>query len=102
MSWLHSVSGTRAAGPRNPRSTHPPMQAVRQRSFVIPAVIVGVLIVLAVGVYAYDSSRDDQIAKGVTVGGIDVGGMQADKARQKLSSEMGQSLKRSIEVSLRH
>src|SRR3954449_2605608 len=74
---------------------------LRQRSFVIPAVIVGVLLVLAVGAFAYESSRDDLIAKGVTVGGVDVGGMRADKARATLAAELGRELKRPIEVSFR-
>jgi lipoprotein-anchoring transpeptidase ErfK/SrfK len=72
---------------------------MRQRSFVIPAVIVGVLLVLAVGAYAYDSSRDDEVAKGVTVGGVDVGGMKADAARTTLRTELSKQLQRPIEVS---
>src|SRR3954468_23866032 len=74
---------------------------MRQRSFVIPAVIVGVLLVLAVGAFAYDSSRDDLIAKGVTVGGVDVGGMRTDKARATLRAELSKQLQRPIEVSFR-
>jgi lipoprotein-anchoring transpeptidase ErfK/SrfK len=64
-------------------------------------VIVGVLLVLAVGAFAYDSSRDDLIVKGVTVGGVDVGGMRADKARATLAAELGRQLKRPIEVTFR-
>jgi lipoprotein-anchoring transpeptidase ErfK/SrfK len=71
---------------------------MRQRSFVIPAAIVAVLLIAAVGAYAYDSSRDDLIAKGVTVGGVDVGGMRADKARATLSAQLGRQLQRPIEV----
>src|SRR3954467_6513380 len=74
---------------------------LRQRSFVIPAVIVGMLLVLAVGAFAYDSSRDDLIAKGVTVGGVEVGGMKADKARSTLRTELSKQLQRPIEVSFR-
>ena len=33
--------------------------------------------------YAYDSSRDDLIADGVTVGGVDVGGLTRDQAARK-------------------
>src|SRR3954453_12390309 len=73
---------------------------MRHRSFVIPAVIVAVLIVGAVGAYAYDSSRDDLITKGVTVGGVNVGGLRADKARATLSTELGRQLQRPVEVSL--
>jgi lipoprotein-anchoring transpeptidase ErfK/SrfK len=77
----------------------PTQPVLTQRSFVIPAVIVGVLIVLAVGAYAYDSSREDLIAKGVTVAGVDVGGMRADKARATLSTELAHQLQRPVEVS---
>ena len=41
-------------------------------------------LVLAAGAYAYDSSRDDLIAKGVTVAGVDVGGLRAGAARDVL------------------
>jgi lipoprotein-anchoring transpeptidase ErfK/SrfK len=62
---------------------------------------VGVLIVGAISAYAYDSSRDDLIAKGVTVGGVDVGGMRADKAGAALRSQLGRQLQRPVEVSFR-
>jgi lipoprotein-anchoring transpeptidase ErfK/SrfK len=62
---------------------------------------VGVLIVGAVAAYAYDSSRDDLIAKGVTVAGVNVGGMRADKARATLRAQLGRQLQRPIEVSFR-
>jgi lipoprotein-anchoring transpeptidase ErfK/SrfK len=67
-------------------------------SFVIAATLIVLLIGGAVGVYAYDSSREDVIADGVTVGGVDVGGMTADKARAALRFEIKQPLSRSISV----
>ena len=42
--------------------------------------LVAVLLLAAVGAYAWDSSKSDQIADGVTIGGVDVGGMTADEA----------------------
>jgi lipoprotein-anchoring transpeptidase ErfK/SrfK len=72
---------------------------MRHRTFLIPAVIVAVLLVGAIGAYAYDSSRDDLIAKGVTVAGVNVGGLRADKARATLSAELGRQLQRPVEVS---
>ena len=72
---------------------------MRHRSFVIPAVIVGVLLVGAIAIYVYDSSRDDQIANGITVAGVDVGGMKAGEAEDVLSREVSRSLARPIEVS---
>ena len=38
----------------------------------------------AVAVYAYDSSNDDRIAKGVTVAGVDVGGLTPAEARAEV------------------
>ena len=48
---------------------------MRHRWFILVAVLLLVLVGGAVAAYAYDSSRDDLIAKGVTVAGVDVGGM---------------------------
>jgi lipoprotein-anchoring transpeptidase ErfK/SrfK len=52
------------------------------RKFQIAIVaVVAFLLVAAIGAYAYDSSRSDQIAEGVTIGGGDVGGLTAEEAR---------------------
>src|SRR5947208_8926815 len=75
---------------------------MRQRSFILVAATVAILIVGAVAAYAYDSSRDDQIAKGVTVGGVDVGGMKVAAARVKLNHELAGALERSVSVKYRH
>ena len=40
----------------------------------------------AVGAYAWDSSRSDEIADGVTIGGVDVGGMTADEATRAVDN----------------
>ena len=61
---------------------------MRQRSFIVLAVALAVLVVGAVGVYAYDKSRDDIIAKGVTAGGVDLSGMNANEARDTLRREL--------------
>jgi lipoprotein-anchoring transpeptidase ErfK/SrfK len=42
----------------------------------------------AIGVYAYDASRDDLIADGITVGGVHVGGMRAGEARQAIEDQL--------------
>ena len=55
---------------------------LRNKSFIIVAAAVAILLLGAVGVYAYDSSRQHVIAKGVTVGGVPVGGMHVDKAQR--------------------
>ena len=43
---------------------------MRTRSFLIVATFVVLLVAAAGGVYAYDSAREDEIAKGITVGGV--------------------------------
>jgi lipoprotein-anchoring transpeptidase ErfK/SrfK len=75
---------------------------MRQRSFILVAVTLAVLIVGAVAAYAYDSSRDDRIAKGVTVAGVDVGDMTVADAKVKLRSELASSLQKPVTVNFRH
>jgi lipoprotein-anchoring transpeptidase ErfK/SrfK len=71
---------------------------MKQRSFILVALTVAILLAGAVAVYAYDSSRDDLIAEGVTVAGIDVGGMRANEARSVLEREVAQRLERPVVV----
>jgi len=71
---------------------------MQQRSFILVAATVALLIVGAVAAYAYDSSRDDLIAKGVTVAGVDVGGMNVADARGKLRREAVGPLERPVTV----
>jgi lipoprotein-anchoring transpeptidase ErfK/SrfK len=54
------------------------------------AIVAGVVVLVlgAVGAYAYDSSQNDKIADGVTVGGVDVGGMTASQAEQAVRSQL--------------
>jgi lipoprotein-anchoring transpeptidase ErfK/SrfK len=57
---------------------------VRSRSFFIVATLVVLLVAAAGGIYAYDSGREHTITKGITVGGVPVGGMKEAAARAKL------------------
>jgi lipoprotein-anchoring transpeptidase ErfK/SrfK len=60
--------------------------------------VAGIVAVLAGGAYAYDSSRDERIAEGVTVAGVAVGGMSAKAAESKLADELAPQLERSVRV----
>ncbi len=71
---------------------------MRQRSFIFVAVLVAALLVGAVGAVAYDSSRGDKIAKGVTVSGVDVGGMTAAEARGAVASALQEPLRQPVAV----
>jgi lipoprotein-anchoring transpeptidase ErfK/SrfK len=72
---------------------------MKQRSFIVLAAVVAFLILGTVGVYAYDKSNDDTVAKGVKAGGIDIGGMSKSKARATLAEELGAQLNRPLTVS---
>jgi lipoprotein-anchoring transpeptidase ErfK/SrfK len=64
------------------------------------ALITGIVVVLlgAAGAYAYDSSQKDKIADGVTIGGVDVGGMSADEAKSEVQAELLAPLNHSLKV----
>jgi lipoprotein-anchoring transpeptidase ErfK/SrfK len=75
---------------------------MRQRSFI--AIVVGVVLLLvgAVAVYAYDSARDDRIAEGVTIAGVDVGGMSVGHARRVVERRVAAPLERPVAVVYGH
>jgi lipoprotein-anchoring transpeptidase ErfK/SrfK len=56
-------------------------------------------LLLAVGVWAYDDAQKDQIAPGVKVGGVDVGGRDADSARRIIEQQVVAPLKQPVVVS---
>ena len=64
------------------------------------AVALLVLIGGAVGVYAYDSAHKDQIADGVTVGGVDVGGLDREQAARRMHRRLVAPLQRPLKVKL--
>jgi lipoprotein-anchoring transpeptidase ErfK/SrfK len=69
-------------------------------------VVTGVLLALAgiavsgagASAYFWDRSQADLIAKGVTVGGVDVGGLRAAQARQLLAARLAARLRRPVEL----
>jgi lipoprotein-anchoring transpeptidase ErfK/SrfK len=71
---------------------------MRHRWFILVAVLLLVLIGGAVAAFAYDSSRDDVIAEGVTIAGVDVGGMKTEEARRLVRHELQKPLERPIAV----
>jgi lipoprotein-anchoring transpeptidase ErfK/SrfK len=75
---------------------------MRQRSFIVLAVAIAVLVGGAVAVYAYDQSRNNIIAKGVRAGGVDLSGMKPRQARATLERELGVPLRKSVVVKYHH
>src|SRR2546423_15722526 len=74
---------------------------MRQRSLIIAAVAGLVLVVGAVAAYAYDHARRNTIAKGVTVDGVDVGGLSRAEARRRLQAAVARPLLRPVVVTFR-
>jgi lipoprotein-anchoring transpeptidase ErfK/SrfK len=62
------------------------------------AAAVTMLLLLAVGVWAYDDAQKDQVAPGVTIGGVDVGGRDADSARKVIKREVVAPLRQPVVV----
>ena len=65
-------------------------------------IVVSALIVLVVaavgGIYAYDSSRGEAIADGVSVNGVPLGGLSEERARAKLEGSVLPALQQPVEV----
>ena len=66
--------------------------------FILAAVLLLVLVGGAVAAYAYDSSREEVIANGVTVAGVGVGGMDVDAARAVVERRLREPLEQPIAV----
>ena len=71
---------------------------MRHRSLIAVVVVLVVLLGGAAVVYAYDSSREDTIARGITAGEVDLGGMQASEARATLEETIARPLRRSVKI----
>jgi hypothetical protein len=75
---------------------------MHRRLWVVTGILVAVtaVAVAAAGVSAYfwDRSRADLISKGVTIGGIDVGGLRAARARRLLAARFAQRLRQPVRL----
>jgi lipoprotein-anchoring transpeptidase ErfK/SrfK len=59
---------------------------------------VGLLCVLAVAAYAIDRANSDKIAKGVRIGGVNVGGLSADDAQHRIHARLVAPLDKPVTV----
>ena len=69
-----------------------------QKLLVAMFVAVAGLLVLAAGVIAYDQSQEDQLAPGITVGGVEIGGRSVDEARQVIDHQIVAPLQKPVVV----
>lgn len=61
-------------------------------------IVAGLFVLLGAGLWAFDQTRADQIAPGVTVGGVDVGGLNKREAEAKLDQALVPKLRATIVV----
>jgi lipoprotein-anchoring transpeptidase ErfK/SrfK len=71
---------------------------MRERSLIILAWVLAFLFVGAGVVLAYDLHHENRIADGVVIGGVDVGGLEASTAHDRLSRELKAGLTEPIVV----
>ena len=71
---------------------------MRSRSFIAIASLVALLLVGVGALVVYDQSNKDKIAEGVTVGGVQVGGMTRDEARDAILSDLRARARQPITV----
>ncbi len=69
----------------------------RKAQIAIASVAVLLLVLIGVG-YAYDSSQKDKIADGVTIAGVDVGGMDEAEAKRAVQRQLLAPLHHSLRV----
>jgi lipoprotein-anchoring transpeptidase ErfK/SrfK len=71
---------------------------LHHRILIAAVAAVTFLLLVSVGVWAYDDAQKDQIAPGITVGGVDIGGKDEDAARQIIKNEVVAPLKQPVVV----
>lgn len=72
---------------------------MKKRVLAIGAAAVLLVLVAGAGaLYAYDSARSDVIARGITAGGVDVGGLNAARAADVLERSLGPKIGKEIIV----
>jgi lipoprotein-anchoring transpeptidase ErfK/SrfK len=71
---------------------------MHQKLLIAVVAAVTMLLLAAVGVWAYDDAQKDQIAPGIKIGGVNVGGRDADSARRIIKREVVAPLKQPVAV----
>ena len=73
----------------------------RKTIIIIATASVFVAALVVAGAYAYDRSQEGKIAQGVTIDGIDVGGMDAEEAEAKVRRQLLHPLKEPLRATYR-
>jgi lipoprotein-anchoring transpeptidase ErfK/SrfK len=72
---------------------------MHQKLLIALTVLVTMGLLAAVGVWAYDDAQKEQIAPGIEVGGVDIGGRSADEARKVIEKQVVAPLQQPVVVS---
>jgi lipoprotein-anchoring transpeptidase ErfK/SrfK len=71
---------------------------VRTKWFIVVAATLAVLVVLGGALYAYDHARADEIAPGLRIAGVPLGGLTPEQAKARLEREIMAPLQQPIVV----
>jgi lipoprotein-anchoring transpeptidase ErfK/SrfK len=69
-----------------------------RRVYIVVGFVVLLLLGGAVGAYAWDQSQEDEIAEGIRIGDVDVGGMSANEARAAVRADLIKPLDKPVTV----
>jgi len=69
-----------------------------RKSLIVVSAVLLLLLGGAVGVYAYDASKDGEIADGVRIAGVDVSGLTEEEARRQVRSGVVKPLAKRVTV----
>lgn len=70
-----------------------------RKSLIAAIAVFALLVLVTAGAFVYDATRKNEIAEGVTIAGVDVGGLEADEAAALVRRELLAPLKHSLKVS---
>ncbi len=69
---------------------------MKRKAYIIGTLALVLFLGVAVAAYAWDTSRSDEIAEGVEIGGIDVGGLTESEAEALVTNELIEPLDRDL------
>jgi lipoprotein-anchoring transpeptidase ErfK/SrfK len=73
---------------------------MKRGPFIVAVGLLTTLLVLAAATYAYDAARPDTLALGLSVEGVDIGGLTPAQARAKVSRALVAPLERPVAIVL--